>query len=285
MLTANLKLIDAWRARAPQLHIEDADFMRAHAPITVTPQHTQAAAAGLTFEGYFQGSVGNWGVDAVLMANTVRALSEANLSPVFAYVYDEFWLPFFKLHHLYEGLLGGEYFFLPDCWIWNVDPRRGEAGWTPHRDRGHQSLLPDGMPKSLTTWIPLSPATPLNGCIYVVPANLDPTYGTDKDGEFRFELPSVRALPGNPGDFFIWNQALLHWGGRTSPRAPATRVSMAFEFQRADIAPYNKPLIDPQRMLSFDERLKLIAKQVLQYKHMYKVAPEIEQIATELVRA
>jgi hypothetical protein len=43
------------------------------------------------------------------MAQTVRALSAARLSPVFAYLYDEFWFPFFKLHQVYGALLGGKY--------------------------------------------------------------------------------------------------------------------------------------------------------------------------------
>jgi hypothetical protein len=32
----------------------------------------------------------------------------------------------------------------------------------------------------------------------------------------------------------------------------------------------------------FDLRLRLIAKQVLQYRHMYKVDPQLEQVAAEL---
>jgi ectoine hydroxylase-related dioxygenase (phytanoyl-CoA dioxygenase family) len=193
-------------------------------------------------------------------------------------------VPFYKLHALYSGLLGGtNYWVLPDFWVWDVDPKRGESGWRPHRDKGARSLLPDGAPKSLTTWIPVSAATPLNGCMYIVPANFDPTYGTDKDKEWKFEYSSIRALPGNPGDFFIWNQAVLHWGSRTSPRAGESRVSMAFEFQRSDVPAFNNPTIKPLTVLNFEQRLKLIAKQILQYKHMYKLAPEIEAVANSLL--
>ena len=32
-----------------------------------------------------------------------------------------------------------------------------------------------------------------------------------------------------------------------------------------------------------DERLKLVAKQVLQYRHMYRVDPGVEQVAIKLV--
>src|SRR5581483_4001555 len=146
---------------------------------------------------------------------------------------------------LYRELLGGKYCFLPDFWVWNVDPAKGDAGWQPHRDKGRVALFDDGSPKSLTTWIPLSSSTPLNGCMYIVPAMHDMTYGTAEEANWKFDYSSIRALPGEPGDFFIWNQAVLHWGSKTSPRAKESRISIAFEFQRADIPAFNNPLIDP----------------------------------------
>jgi SEC-C motif/Phytanoyl-CoA dioxygenase (PhyH) len=205
------------------------------------------------------------------------------LSPLLAFLYDEFWYPFFKLHHLYGALLGGKYCLLPDFWIWNVDPKKGEAGWKPHRDKGRKALFEDGSPKSLTTWIPLSPATPMNGCMYVVPAPHDPTYATAEEALMKFEPQSIRALPGSPGDFFIWNQALYHWGSRTSPHATESRVSMAFEFQRADVPPFNSPLIDPLCVLSFEARLKLIAKQMHRYRNMHDLDPKVAQMASDLL--
>jgi ectoine hydroxylase-related dioxygenase (phytanoyl-CoA dioxygenase family) len=178
-------------------------------------------------------------------------------------------------------LLGGRYCLLPDFWILNVDPKKGESGWRPHRDKGRRALLDDGSPKSLTAWIPLSAATPLNGCIYIVPAQHDPTYATANETEMRFEYQSIRALPGNPGDFFIWNQALFHWGSRTSPHATESRVSMALQFQRADVPPFDSPLIDPFRVLPFEARVKLIAQQLYRYRHMYELDPQLAQMASE----
>jgi hypothetical protein len=273
---------DFWRAFAPKFHIEDQSFLKTFSLANVSPQQHQALAALIREEGYLQGCI-DWGLDLGGMAERVRALSEIGLSPVFAFIYDEFWIPFFKLHGVYSGLLGGKYYVLPDFWVWNIDPKKGEEGWRPHRDRGKTSLLPDRGPKSLTTWIPLSTATPLNGCMYIVPANCDPTYGSEDEGTWKFEYPSIRALPANPGDFFLWNQAVLHWGSRTSPRAAESRVSMAFEFQRADVVPFNKPLIEPLMILAFEVRLRLVAKQILQYRHMYKLQPDIERMAIELI--
>lgn len=273
---------DAWKAFSPKLHIEDASLFTDITTVQTTPEQNVAVSDVLKQEGYVQASGVAWGLDLKLMAATVRALSRIDLPPVFAFLYDEFWLPFYKLHPVCTALLG-DYMMLPDFWAWNLNPAQGDSGWRPHRDKGYQALLPDGTPKSLTVWMALSSATPLNGCMYIVPANFDPTYGTPDDKEWKFDYASVRALPAEPGDFFIWNQAVLHWGGRSTPRAPETRVSMAFEFQRADVEPYNRPLIKPLTILSFESRLRLIAKQILQYRHMYRVDPTVEQVALRLV--
>jgi ectoine hydroxylase-related dioxygenase (phytanoyl-CoA dioxygenase family) len=183
---------------------------------------------------------------------------------------------------MYGNILG-PYGMLPDFWIWNVDPAKGESGWKPHRDRGRMALRPDGRPLTLTTWIPLSDATPLNSCMYVVPAHADPTYGTPRENEYRFELPAIRALPAKPGEVLVWNQAVVHWGSRSSHLATESRISMAFEFQANDSPPFNTPILPPDKWVPFDLRLRLIAKQVLQYRHMYKVDPQIERVAAELV--
>ena len=65
--------------------------------------------------------------------------------------------------------------------------------------------------------------------MYVVPAHADPVYGTARDKEWRFELPSIRALPVQPGDVLVWNQAVLHGAAARRParssRASAWRLN------------------------------------------------------------
>lgn len=280
----DLGTADFWREFAPGLHVADARSVQALEGITPSEADMAANRALVVEEGYFQASNIAWPMDIGRMAETVRALDRAGLPPVFAFIYDEFWIPFYRLQPVYAGLLG-EYMMLPDFWVWNVDPARGDAGWRPHRDKGHQSLFPDGSPKSITTWMPLSKATPLNGCMYIVPATQGPTYNTPQDKEWKFDYAAIRALPAEAGDVFMWNQAVLHWGSRTSPRGGASRVSMAFEFQRADVPPLNQPLMAPLAFHPFGFRLRLIAKQVLQYRHMYKVDPTIERIAQQVLAA
>ena len=119
--------------------------------------------------------------------------------------------------------------------------------------------------------------------MYVVPADRDPSYGTDYDDKWTFEFPEVRALPAKPGDVFMWTQALLHWGAHASPRGETPRISMAFEFQHGGAEPFNEPLLKPLSILRFQDRLKLIGKQVLQYKHMYTLSPDLEALARDLV--
>lgn len=267
-----------WLAFAPGLHIEDGSLFENVAYLELTP----LLAAQFKDDGYLQGNAG-WSLNAKLMADTVRSLSGANLSPLFALVYDEFWCPFFRLRPLLGALLGGRYCLLPDFWVLNVDPKKGEAGWRPHRDKGGRSLLEDGSPKSLTAWIPLAISTPLNGCLYIVPAPHDPTYATADETEMKFDYQSIRALPGSPGDFVIWNQALFHWGGRSSPHATESRVSMAFQFQSADVAPFSNPLIDPLRVPPFETRVKLIARQLYRYRHMYELDPKLIQLGCDLL--
>src|ERR1700704_4427025 len=91
-----------WLALAPSLHIEEPSLFANVAYPELGPE----LAAQFRSDGYLQGS-GAWGPEVKTMADTVRSLSATGLSPLFGYLYDEFWLPFYKLNHLYRALLGG----------------------------------------------------------------------------------------------------------------------------------------------------------------------------------
>jgi hypothetical protein len=280
VVTEHFTRPDFWRSRVPGFHIGDAQAWRSARPFRYGNEEADDLGGRIRQEGYFR-LRHDFGTDLAILAATVRGLSADGIPPVFAFVYDEFWALFQALDSLYGGLLG-PYGYLPDFWIWNVDPQNGDAGWTPHRDKGYASLRADGSPISLTTWIPLSDATPLNSCMYLVPADADPTYGTPREAEWRFELPSVRALPAAPGDVLVWNQAVLHWGSRSSWRETQSRVSIAFEFQATDTPAFNRPLLPSSEVVPFETRLALIGKQIMQYRHMYRIDPAIEHLAEEM---
>ena len=216
----------------------------------------------------------------------VERLHTSQIPLAFAFVYDEFWRAFHALAPLLAAVLGKGYRALPDFWVWHVLPSEKANGWGPHRDRIQPTLEPDNSPHTLTVWLPLTDATPLNGCIYVLPAHLDERFKLrrwDGDGNIAVKDPqNIRALPAPSGSMLAWNQAVLHWGGRASSLAGGPRSSIAFEFQRGDKDAFNEPLLDPVELPPFQRRLGLIGKQVLQYEHMYPLPAEIAAIARTL---
>jgi hypothetical protein len=273
--------IDFWRTLCPELSVETAE-----------PREKFGLPDGadlmthLRFEGYVS-------VPGVVPADAVAALyacvgrlHERGIPLPFAFIYDQFWQLFQGLSGFLETVLGNGYRALPDFWVWHVLPSEDAKGWSPHRDRVVPAVDRNNTPHSLTAWVALSDATPLNGCIYVLPAHLDERFKQrfwNGDGNtFVSELQSVRALPATAGTLLAWNQNLLHWGGRASGKGAAPRTSVAFEFQRGDRPAFNPPLLDPRQLPPFQKRLGLVGKQVLQYQHMYPLSPDIAAIAEAL---
>ncbi len=271
-----------WREFAPGLHVADMDFLNRFSPFGTEPATARELRRLVRKEGYFQLPPADWPLPLDTMARAVAALDRGGIPAPFAFVYDEFWAAAVLVHDIVEAILGPGFMRLPDFWAWHVDPARGDAGWTPHRDKGRRALRLDGSPKSLTVWLPLTQSTPLNGCIYVVPADRDPTYDTPEERDHRIDYPDIRALPAEPGAILGWNQAVLHWGSRTADRDAPPRISLAFEFQAGDVPPFNQPLMRPRDLPVFGARLKLIAKQILQYRHMYPLDPTMEAVAERL---
>ena len=271
-----------WLELNSSLSVEEDSTAKPPAPIALEPEELDALLETLRTEGYLQ-------LDSVLpeaevfrMAIGVATLYESGFPPVFAFVYDEVWRVFQRLAAVLRAVLGDGYLQLPDFWAWYVATSGQDAGWRPHRDKSSDVLLPDGMPKSLTVWIPLSDAIPLNGCMSLLPAHLDPNY---PDNLSQVNIPNpqdIRALPAPAGSVLGWNQAVLHWGGRSSDRAPFPRISLSCEFQRGDVQAMNQPLRSPLLLPSLSQRLGLIGKQIRQYRHMYPLSPKLAAIATAL---
>ncbi|HTH98706.1 MAG TPA: phytanoyl-CoA dioxygenase family protein [Stellaceae bacterium] len=275
-LAGPIDRIETWQRLVPDLTICAPDAMAGFAPIDFPADTLAGTKAGLIEEGYFQLDPPEWGLPWDRMAAAVGTLRQAGLSTCFAFMYDQFWMAFARLHKLLAHDLDPGYQLLPAFWAWHIDPKSDESGWTPHRDRGRMALFPDGAPKALTIWLPLTDATTLNGCMYLVPADRDRHYNTEHEDNPNFAYSDVRALPAKAGSVLCWNQAVLHWGSHSAKRAPGPRLSMAFEFQRGDIPPLHQMLIPPLALPDFRDRLILTCVQILQYKHMYPLAPEME---------
>ena len=181
-------------------------------------------------------------------------------------------------------------------------------------EMGFRPFAPDGSPASLNFWVPLTRATPRNGCMYAVPRSKDGCYNnTDCEAHFGylhgttnnrvpgagggrafpdnftagFSLQDVRALPRVPGEVMAWDGQLLHWGGRVSGHTGVEmtpdnggggggggdndRISIAFEFQRADwpsMNMFSNPVLLPGVDMPFAERLETIARQFRNFVHI-----------------
>jgi len=276
---------DFWKDRFPKLSISRRSAAPLQSQQRPHQQPLERIHERMMEDGYFGDSDAALIPLALALAEGVKTCVSMGLPPVFIFLCDEVWECFFRLHPVISHLLGDGYKFLPAFWVWHVDPKNRESGWRPHRDRGSIALAPDGSPFSLSLWIPLSDANPLNSCIYVVPSGLDPTYDTKQENTFQASPVTIRALPAKPGDYLCWNQSVYHWGSPSSPFATEPRISMSLECQRGDILPFDNPLLEPLSTPDFPVRLRLVAKQILQYQRMYGFSQELCEIATRIIEA
>ena len=260
-----------WSTLCPSLHVQSADEPFFQESLVWTQLELAEAQRALKEEGYL---CFHERLDKSLMEKMAQALSTIQETlewPVFVFMYDEFWLIFRYLEELLTALLGEGFKILPDFWAWHIAPNTRETGWRPHRDRMEQTLQKDGTPDVLTLWIPLTDATPQNGCIYAVPAHLDPFYHSPGRETRVDNWHHIRALPAKAGSILAWTPQLLHWGSRSTPKATHPRISFAFELQRKDTAPHAFPLLDYVEPPDFAMRLALIGEQLHQYRHMYEL--------------
>jgi hypothetical protein len=269
-----------WKELAPKLHIgktigDDAFEVKDGA----------GKSEKLVREGYIHLASPGLKCPFEEIAKIFTEIVSRGLPPVFSFVYDELWMLNKQLSHLMRVLLHKDYALLPAFWAWRVAP--GERGWKPHRDKLVGSLFPNKKPKSLTVWIPITEAHPLNGCMYVLPADRDPQYGINNTCPFpglsAEELQEVRALPAKAGDVLVWTQHIFHWSGHAADRHDLPpRMSVSFEYQRGDTPAFKEPLLGSAIVPTFEERLALISKQVLQYRHMYGYHQDLTTVAEEI---
>jgi len=272
-----------WLELAPDLHVEEPAAFQGVSGLAFTDPELAVLHDDLMKEGYATVHDGDGQVPVDALARMIARVEGDCGLPLFGFVYDECWVWFARLQPFLASVLGPGYRAVPAFWAWHVAPRDDDQGWTPHRDAGRRTLFPDGRPKSLTVWSPLTDAVPENGCIYLVPADRDPTYNTAEEDSWRFDLSDVRAVPAKAGSVLVWNQAIVHWGARSSARARNPRISLSLEFQRGDTEPLGTPLLDPGTLPPFQVRLKLIAKQLLQYRHKHALSPEAERLVEAII--
>ncbi len=280
---AEVTAVDYWRSVCPALTISDVSA----APIARVPD-LRAFAANFREEGYINVPDIFPPESISLLRDGIQRLVDRGIPPPFAFVYDEYWTVFQSLSTHLTAVLGAGYQMLPDIWAWYVKPSNDASGWPPHRDRSRAALDADNTPQSLTVWLPLTDATPLNGCMYVLPARYDPDLHATtvpEGGIYRLagaDLQNIRALPAPAGSLLAWSQALLHWGGRASHLATTPRCSIAAQFQRGNLPPFEHPLLDPHVLPTFPARIGLIGQLICAFSGFLTYPAEIRLLATAL---
>jgi hypothetical protein len=193
----DLRNISYWRGLAPNLHVNDAEFLHQQGENSELSVNQSYIRDQVRHEGYAQLNSLSWQLPLDEMVALIDTLHSLHIPITFCFMYDEFWFIFMRLHPTLQHILGSEYQRLPDFWAWRVDPQQSERGWHVHRDKGFETLYSNGTPKALTVWIPLTDATTDNSCMYVLPADRDPTYRTDQlvFPYFQQVAGDIRALP------------------------------------------------------------------------------------------
>lgn len=224
-----------------------------------------------------------WQVNYANMRRLMDWLHQNELPSVFAFMFDEFWLVFMRLHNLIGAVIG-DYWRLTDMWAWRVDAGTRDQGWGIHRDFPKFSHHTDGRLKSLSVWLPLGEVTTHHSCMHVVPKDVDPEYyGSGEipdDAALMRAMPSIVALPAAEGDALMWDQRLLHYGGAASPRSPTPRYSVSIEFEQVG-GERDARGSSPVKLPSNYERIMRISSLLDRYAHMYIDLEDPDQ-ATEL---
>jgi hypothetical protein len=254
---------DFWRAICPGLTISDRPFTRPLDPYAIAPEVVARCQATLDHDGYFATDPVTLPASADRLIDGARLLTEAGFPSGFAVLFDEFWRLFDGLEPLLAPMLGDDYQLVPDgLWLFLVPLGHPggsyHAASAPHRDAiGPDPLLMDeGRASLLNIWIALTDATPLNSCIYLLPASVDDDYrSANRDAPAHVCLPDIRAVPVPAGTVMGWTSHLLHWGSRSSPRGGHTRASAALSAQRRDRPSFTRTPIERGGELPFDRRL------------------------------
>lgn len=241
-----------WRRMVPDLTISDDLAGRA------IPRRAETGADRMRLinDGFLH--LKQPGADDALpdIAAAMRRIVAAGLPAAFVGVYDEVWDIIAGLHDVLDGLFDGKAALVPNFWA-----SHGATATGAQRRRGGGGVFDDGTPKNLTIWLPVTDATPANGCVYVVPAGQDRNYGRPDRADAS--LPGIRALTARAGDVLIWTGETYHWQGRADRHSAASPLlSLKWEFQSRDIPPLERTLIDSYPQVPFETRLAILADQM-----------------------
>ena len=243
-----------------------------------------------------------WGAEALprvrevlaRLSAGVSALAAAGLPPLLILAFDEAWCLQEAVHAaITRAALPGHTVALNDWAVFHVPPGGGAAGWPPHRDRpgtsGRDAV--DGatrLPRYVTCWLPLTPATPETSCLHFLPRDADP--GFDGPNPPPGECPLAAAvtapahfqrlvaLPAAPGALLAFGSRTLHYGSAPLPPLPsappkAPRQALSFALAEEGFeAPAWRRGGAPGRAQPLRARVALAAAQAIIYAEQAPLA-------------
>ncbi len=205
----------------------------------------EAVRLGLLEDGFVALKGHNWDSSPEALAVEAHRLDELGYPATFLLMNEEAWKCVSAASKIISGVSSDPAIVLNlDILAWRIDPRKGQSGFSPHRDRQpadvRGSFTASGVPRYITCWLALTEASPSNSCLFMLPRGADPGYEAgdqdDIDPLLR-ALPQkecyqrIRAFPLSPGEAVIFSHRTIHWGSVGCPRHTGdARVSLAMAF-------------------------------------------------------
>jgi|KBSMisStaDraftv2_1062788.scaffolds.fasta_scaffold253246_2 ectoine hydroxylase-related dioxygenase (phytanoyl-CoA dioxygenase family) len=285
---AQIESPDLWRRLNPHLTISETPFAGRKIDYEFSARDIDRARLQICEDGYLQTGPGVPAEECRALSMALERIIEARYHPMFLAVYDEYWRVMQRIAPALTPILGEHYRVLGDFWIWCISQQTAAAGWRPHRDHQFRKRLTfreDRRPLIVTVWIPLTDATPLNGCMYLLPMSSDPNIPLRLNSFELSNLQNIRALPAQAGSVLAWNQYVMHWGGAASQWADHPRMSMGIYVQAGDVPLFTEKPVDFAQELPFARRLALISSNLLLYQSEHRFPPELVEIALHAVKA
>lgn len=288
-VTDHLAAIDSpdfWRQLNPHLSISQTPFASPSASYSCSERDQQKALKQMVLDGYLQTSPAIPAERCQALSQAVRRIIEAGYHPNYVTLYDEYWQTLQAIYPILEPILGPGCHPVGDYWTWCISPETAGAGWQPHRDYQFKTktLREDGRPMIVTVWLPLTDATTLNGCMYLIPMQWDPNLPEHPEQYSFGGLQDIRALPAQAGSVLAWNQYVMHWGSRCSQFAEAPRISTGIYFQ-SDVEPYVYKPVKFDQALPFERRLAFIASNMLNYHQYHNYTDALLTMCFRQIRA
>jgi len=264
--------INYWRELNPKSTISARPFEGFSEESGIRKSEIEEYKLQLREEGYFQTLSVIPAEKIQEMRDCIENVRKAGFPTMFALIYDVFYQTFGYFNSTLTEILGKDYKLVPNFWVYYIETADSGKGFEPHRDAEYANTIDtNGMPTVLTLWVTITEATPLNSCMYMVPANRDPEYvdaiKSLKIKASKFALEDIRALPTQAGTLSCWNQYVFHWGSRSSRWAKSPRISYALYCQRGDIPPVDDVIVSIPSVLDFPTRLSLICRGLYRYSY------------------